>query len=62
MSLVLDSSATLAWIYAEETTDAVRQIFEMVAENGAVVPHSGASKSPTLDRRRSPRSHRCRVP
>ena len=38
MSLVLDSSATLAWIYAEETTDAVRQIFEMVAENGAVVP------------------------
>ncbi len=38
VSLVLDSSATLAWIYAEETTDAVRQIFEMVAENGAVVP------------------------
>jgi predicted nucleic acid-binding protein len=33
--LVLDSSATLAWIYAEETTDAVRQISEMVAENGA---------------------------
>lgn len=38
MSLVLDSSATLAWIYAEETTDAVRGIFEMVAENGAFVP------------------------
>ena len=38
VSLVLDSSATLAWIYADETTDAVRRIFEIVAENGAVVP------------------------
>lgn len=38
MSLVLDSSATLAWIYAEETTEAVRQTFERVAEDGAVVP------------------------
>jgi hypothetical protein len=39
VSLVLDSSATLAWIYAEETIDAVRRrIFEIVAENGAVVP------------------------
>ena len=38
MSPVLDSSATLAWIYAEETTDAVRRIYEMIAENGALVP------------------------
>jgi predicted nucleic acid-binding protein len=38
VSLVLDSSATLAWIYAEETTNAVRQVFTMVAEDGAVVP------------------------
>src|SRR5262249_29874297 len=38
VSLVLDSSATLAWIYAEETTDAVRRIFDIVAENGAHVP------------------------
>lgn len=38
MSLVLDSSAALAWIYAEETTDAVRRIFEIVAESGAFVP------------------------
>jgi predicted nucleic acid-binding protein len=38
VSLVLDSSATLAWIYAEETTDPVRQIFEIVAEDGAFVP------------------------
>jgi predicted nucleic acid-binding protein len=38
LSLVLDSSAALAWIYAEETTDAVRRIFDSVAEDGAVVP------------------------
>ena len=38
MSLVLDSSAALAWIYAEETTDAVRRVFEIVAEDGAFVP------------------------
>ena len=38
MSLVLDSSAALAWIYADETTEAVRQVFEMIAENGALVP------------------------
>jgi hypothetical protein len=38
VSLVLDSSATLAWIYAGETGNAVRQISEIVAENGAPVP------------------------
>ena len=38
MSLVLDSSLALAWIYGEETTDAVRRIFEIVAEDGALVP------------------------
>ena len=38
MSLVLDSSAALAWIYADETSEAVRQVFDMVAENGALVP------------------------
>ena len=38
LSLVLDSSAALAWVYAEETTDAVRRIFEIVAESGAFVP------------------------
>jgi predicted nucleic acid-binding protein len=38
VSLVLDSSVTLAWIYADETTNAVRQIFEIVAEHGAFVP------------------------
>ena len=38
MSLVLDSSATLAWIYSDETTDAIRALFDQVADEGAVVP------------------------
>jgi hypothetical protein len=38
MSLVLDSPATLAWIYGDETTDAIRAIFEEVADSGAIVP------------------------
>lgn len=38
VSLVLDSSAALAWIYADETTETVRRIFEIVAEDGALVP------------------------
>ena len=38
VSLALDSSAALAWIYAEETTDAVRRVFDIVAESGALVP------------------------
>jgi predicted nucleic acid-binding protein len=37
-NLVLDSSVTLAWIYGDETTETVRQIFHTVAEDGAVVP------------------------
>ena len=38
MSVVLDSSVTLAWIYSDETTHAVRRLFEAVAEEGAFVP------------------------
>jgi predicted nucleic acid-binding protein len=38
VSLVLDSSATLAWIYSEEMTDAIRAVFDQVADAGAVVP------------------------
>jgi predicted nucleic acid-binding protein len=38
VSLVLDSSATLAWIFSEETTDAIRAVFDQVADAGAVVP------------------------
>lgn len=38
MSLVLDRSATLAWIYGDETTAAIRKVFDQVVERGAVVP------------------------
>ncbi len=38
MSLVLDSSATLAWIYSDEITDPIGRIFQDVADHGAVVP------------------------
>ena len=36
--LVLDSSATLAWIYGDETTEAIRRVFDTIADNGALVP------------------------
>lgn len=38
MTVVLDSSATLAWIYADETTHEIRALFDQVADAGAVVP------------------------
>jgi predicted nucleic acid-binding protein len=38
VNLVLDTSVTLAWIYPDETTDAVRQVFDAIASHGAVVP------------------------
>ena len=38
MSLVLDSSATLAWIYTHEVTEGVRELFDTVADAGAFVP------------------------
>ena len=38
VSLVLDSSATLAWIYGDETTDPIRRVFAAVADDGAIVP------------------------
>lgn len=38
MSLVLDSSATLAWIYQDEQGELSHRIFEQVAELGAWVP------------------------
>jgi predicted nucleic acid-binding protein len=38
MGLVLDSSVALAWIYADETTDAVLRLFDDVRLNGAWVP------------------------
>jgi len=38
MSIVLDSSITLAWIYSDETTVPVRQVFDVLSEAGAWVP------------------------
>jgi predicted nucleic acid-binding protein len=38
MSIVLDSSVALAWIYADETTDAVLRVFEEIRIHGAWVP------------------------
>jgi predicted nucleic acid-binding protein len=38
MSLVLDSSVTLARVWSDETTDAVRQVFESLRDHGAWVP------------------------
>jgi len=38
MSLVIDSSLTLAWVYSEETTEAVNQVFDTLSRTGAWVP------------------------
>lgn len=38
MSIVLDGSATLAWIYPDETTDAIVAVFDQVIHKGAFVP------------------------
>jgi predicted nucleic acid-binding protein len=38
MSIVLDDSATMAWIYPDETTDAVLAVFDQVIHKGAYVP------------------------
>lgn len=38
MSVVLDASITLAWIYQAETTAMIASIFEHVDEEGAWVP------------------------
>jgi predicted nucleic acid-binding protein len=38
MSLVLDSSVTLAWVYSDETTASVSQVFDLLSQSGAWVP------------------------
>jgi predicted nucleic acid-binding protein len=38
VSFVVDSSATLAWVYRDETTSAVSEIFASLTEGGAWVP------------------------
>ena len=37
-SVVIDSSITLAWVYREETTETVREVFQRVDKTGAWVP------------------------
>jgi predicted nucleic acid-binding protein len=36
--LILDCSVALAWIYGDETTEAIRRVFDAIADDGAVVP------------------------
>lgn len=38
MSVILDSSATLAWAHGDERTSEIEAVFDRVAERGAVVP------------------------
>ncbi len=38
MSLVLDSSVTLSWLYSDELTPATQQVFDRVVSDGAWVP------------------------
>jgi len=38
MSLVIDSSATLAWVYSEENTPSILEVLARVADRGAWVP------------------------
>ena len=38
MSVVLHSSAPLAWVYGDETTASIRELFDAIADSGAVVP------------------------
>ena len=38
MSLVLDSSATLAWCFEDEASPIIDEIFDHIADFGAIVP------------------------
>jgi predicted nucleic acid-binding protein len=38
MSFVVDSSATLAWVYSEETTEAISEVLDRLTDRGAWVP------------------------
>jgi predicted nucleic acid-binding protein len=38
MSLVLDCSVTLAWVYSDETTEPIREVFDRLSPTGAWVP------------------------
>lgn len=56
MSVVLDSSATLAWVHGDERTPAIEAVFDRVAERGGVVPslwHLEVANSLTIAVRRA---------
>lgn len=38
MSLVLDCSATLAWVFPDETSKPIQSVLEQIVEQGALVP------------------------
>ena len=38
MSLVLDASLTVSWFFADEQTEAARDVLSVVAREGAIVP------------------------
>ena len=38
MTLVLDSSVTVAWFFRDEQTEAIRRVLSNVAQSGAAVP------------------------
>ncbi len=47
MSLVLDCSATLAWVYGDERSRAIVAVFEAVAKRAPWSPPFGGWRSPT---------------
>jgi len=56
VSLVLDSSVTLAWIHGDERTVAIETLFDRIVEQGAVVPgiwHLEVANSLTVALRRN---------
>jgi len=38
VSLVIDSSATLSWVYSQETTEAIAEVLALMRDKGAWVP------------------------
>lgn len=38
MSIVIDSSITLAWVYSDKTTEPARQVLDAVSSNGGWAP------------------------
>lgn len=47
MSVVIDSSIFLAWVYSDETTEAVWEVFQRVGKAGAGSRGFGDWKWPT---------------